>query len=123
MKKIPTLFERKFENHKIVGIRPVITVGCERAFYEGVATIKYDGSCTAVIDGKFYKRFDAKPGRRAPDGAIPCCEADAITGHHPHWVKVNEGRSEDKWFVEAYKRGKGESFVCECVLCRRRIAR
>ena len=29
MKKIPTLFERIYENHKIVGITNNITPGCE----------------------------------------------------------------------------------------------
>ena len=29
MKKIPTLFERVFENHRIVGINDVVTPGCE----------------------------------------------------------------------------------------------
>ena len=60
MKKIPTLFTRIFEDHQIVGIRGDITPGCEDAFYNGDATIKIDGACCAVIDGVFYKRYDAK---------------------------------------------------------------
>lgn len=32
MKKIPTLFERVYEGHKIVDILPNITPGCEEAF-------------------------------------------------------------------------------------------
>ena len=70
---------------------------------KGDATIKFDGSCCAVIDGKFYKRFDAKKGKKVPDGAIPCCDPDPVTGSHPHWVLVDENRPDDKWFVEAYK--------------------
>ena len=101
MKKIPTLFKRTFENHKVVGITDEITPGCEEAFLRGVATIKYDGSCCAIIDGGFYKRFDAKPGRKIPEGAIPCCESDPITCHHPHWVKVDSNNPADKWFIEA----------------------
>ena len=31
MKKIPTLFTRVYENHKIVGIKDEITPGCELA--------------------------------------------------------------------------------------------
>lgn len=103
MKKIPTLFTRVFENRRIVAITQVITPGCEEAFLNGRATIKFDGSCCAVIDGEFYKRYDAKKGKKAPEGAIPCCEPDPVTGHHPHWVKVDHSNPSDKWFIEAYK--------------------
>lgn len=103
MKKIPTLFERVFENRRIVGINDVITPGCEEAFFYGEATIKIDGSCCAIIDGVFYKRYDAKKGKKPPAGAIPCCEPDPITGHHPHWVKVDAGNPDDKWFVRAFE--------------------
>ena len=103
MKKIPTLFERKFENHKVVEITPNVTPGLEWVLEgKGVATEKLDGSCTAIIDGKFYKRYDAKKGKKAPEGAIPCCDPDPITGHHPHWVLVDVNNPADKWFVEAY---------------------
>lgn len=103
MKKIPTLFERVYKNHKVVGILPNVTDGMEWVLNgEGVATIKFDGSCCAIINGELYKRYDAKKGKKPPIGAIPCCEADKITGHHPHWVKVDENNPADKWFVEAY---------------------
>lgn len=102
MKKIPTLFRRLYEEHKIIGITPEIAVGCEQAFLRGEATIKLDGSCCAIIDGKFYKRYDAKRGKSVPDGAIKCQdEADPITGHLPCWVKVDENNSSDKWFIAA----------------------
>lgn len=102
MKKIPTLFTRVFENKRIVDIAPEITPGCEEAFQNGIATVKVDGSCCAIIDGVFYKRYDAKKGKKAPDGAIPCCDPDPVTGHHPHWVKVDFNNPDDKWFVKAY---------------------
>lgn len=104
MKKIPTLFEREYANHKVVGIKPNVTEGLEWVLEgKGLATEKIDGSCTAIINGEFYKRYDAKKGKKAPDGAIPCCEADPITGHHPHWVKVDESNPADKWFIQALK--------------------
>lgn len=103
MKKIPTLFERVFDGHKIVDILPNITAGCERAFLEGVATIKIDGSCCAIINGEFYKRYDAKAGKPIPEGAIPCQdEPDAVTGHFPCWVKCDRENKGDKWFWAAY---------------------
>lgn len=107
MKKIPTLFERVFENHRIVGITDKVTPGMEWVLEgEGVATIKLDGSCCAIIDGVFYKRYDAKKGKKPPEGAIPCCDPDPITGHWPHWVKVDENNPSDKWFIEAYSHSK-----------------
>lgn len=103
MKKIPTLFERQFENHKVTRTTSKVTPGCERILLgEGVATVKIDGSCCAVINGEFYKRYDAKKGKTPPTGAIPCCEPDPITGHHPHWVKVDRNNPADKWFTRAY---------------------
>lgn len=101
MKKIPTLFTRIYEGHKIVGIKDEIVPGCEEAFKNGLATIKVDGSCCAIIDGKFYKRYDAKKGKKPPTGAIPCCDPDPVTGHWPHWVKVDESNPSDKWFHDA----------------------
>lgn len=104
MKKIPTLFERVYENHKVVGITEKVTPGFEWVLAgEGVATVKIDGSCCAIIGGELYKRYDAKKGRKPPAGAIPCCEPDPITGHHPHWVKCDKNNPADKWFIEAYK--------------------
>lgn len=102
MKKIPTLFERKFENHKVVSITNSVTPGFEWVLNgEGQATVKYDGSCCALINGKLYKRYDAKKGKKPPAGGIPCCEPDPVTGHWPHWVLVDEKNPADKWFVEA----------------------
>ena len=102
MKKIPTLFKREYANHRVVAIKDEITPGCEDAFLRGRATIKWDGACCAVIDGVFYKRYDAKNGKKPPAGAIPCCEPDPVTGHWPHWVKVEKDNPADKHFVNAF---------------------
>lgn len=101
MKKIPTLFVREFENGKITKVINVITPGCEDALLHGTALVKIDGACCAVIDGVFYKRYDAKHGKTPPIGAIPCCEPDPVTGHHPHWIKVDANNPADKWFSSA----------------------
>lgn len=103
MKKIPTLFQREYANHKVIKTMNIVTPGMEWVLNgEGVATVKHDGSCCAIIDGKFYKRYDAKKGKEPPADAIPCCDPDPVTGHWPHWVLVDENKPEDKWFVEAY---------------------
>ncbi len=112
MKKIPTLFKREYANHRVVAVHDEITPGCEEAFVLGSATIKIDGSCCAMINGEFYKRYDAKNGKKPPVGAIPCCDPDHVTGHWPHWVKVDPDNPGDKWFVEAYKNTR----VCKGVL-------
>ena len=77
LKKITTLFERVFENYQKVGILPNVTPGMEWVLTgEGIATEKMDGSCCAIIDGVFYKRYDAKRGKTPPVGAIQCCEPE-----------------------------------------------
>lgn len=104
MKKIPTLFVRLFEGHKVVGITDIVLAGMEWVLEgEGYATVKYDGACCAVIDGELYKRHDAKKGKKPPAGAIPCGEADPVTGHHPHWAKADRENPADKWFFAAYE--------------------
>ena len=104
MKKIPTLFEREFKGHKVVKVLPKVHPGMEWVLEgEGIATVKYDGSCCAVIDGEYYKRYDCKKGKIPPEGFIPCCKPDTITGHWPGWVKVDEKNPADKWFVTAYE--------------------
>ena len=103
MKKIPTLFVREFSNHKVIKVTEEVTPGMEWVLRgEGYATEKWDGSCCALLDGVFYKRYDAKHGKTPPENAIPCCEPDAITGHWPHWVPVDVYEPADKWFVEAF---------------------
>ena len=102
MKKIPTLSERKFINHEVVGVSPTVAPGMEWVLEgKGVATVKIDGSCCAIIDGKFYKRYDAKNRKKVPAGSIPCCEPDPVTGHWPHWAPVDRDNPSDKWFVKA----------------------
>lgn len=108
MKKIPTLFKRVFDGNRIAEILPEITEGCEEAFLHGKATVKWDGSCCAVINGELYKRYDAKNGKPVPKGAIKCQkEPDPITGHLPCWVKCDRNNPSDKWFWNAYDKTFG----------------
>lgn len=103
MRKIPTLFERKFEKHKVVGISDKLTDPEFARVLDGEcrATLKVDGSCCAILGHYLYKRFDAKPGRKSPENSIPCCDPDPITGHWPHWAPVLSTNPGDKWFIEA----------------------
>lgn len=101
MKKISTLFKKDINNlgRVINEINPENNWVLEG---KAIATQKFDGSACAVINGELYKRYDAKKGKMAPDGAIPCQEADFITGHHPHWVKCDTTKKEDKYFWEGF---------------------
>lgn len=103
MKKIPTLFRRVYENHRIKEITPDITPGMEWVLEgKGVATEKIDGSCCAIINGKFYVRYDAKKGKPVPENAIKCQEApDPITGHFPCWIPYDDTNPGQKWFGKA----------------------
>ena len=112
MKKIPTLFKREFEGHNIVRVLPELSDESLQWVLdgEGVATVKWDGSCCAIIDDKFYVRYDAKNGKPIPEGAIKCQEeADPITGHLPCWLPYDENNKGQKWFGEAYKYAKSKA--------------
>lgn len=112
MKKIPTLFIRTFEGHSVKNTTDQVTPGFEWVLQgEGVATVKIDGSCCAVIDGARYKRFDAKNGKKPPKGAIPCCDPDPVTGHWPHWMLCDAQNPSDRWFFEAYKDATSGGFL------------
>lgn len=111
MKKIPTIFKREFyeiDGNKVVRVLPEINDGLEEVLLKGVATEKWDGSCCAIINGVFYRRYDAKRGKSIPEGAIKCQEeADPITGHFPCWIPCNRENPADKWFWDAYDRTIG----------------
>lgn len=117
MKKLPTLFQREFDGHRVVNILPQLTT-LELEWVlkgEGVATEKIDGACCAIIGGTFYKRYDAKRNKQGimktpPAGAIPCDEPDPVTGHWPHWVLVNAEEPMDHWFIAAKANTPGELF-------------
>lgn len=108
MKKIPTLFIRDFENDPRYVTR---TVNPESEWVvngEGIATRKYDGTCCAIINGLFVKRYEIKQGGVAPYGFIPANDVDNNTGKQQGWVEVGNG-NEDKWHREAYERLEDKS--------------
>lgn len=102
MKKINTLFKKDPNNLS----RVINEVNPENQWVldgEGIATRKWDGTACAIIDGLLYKRYDVKKGRTVPENAIPCQEPDEITGHWPHWVKIDMNDPQDRYFTEAWK--------------------
>lgn len=101
MKKIISLFQRNYDGDRLV--RDEVVPGAEWVLAgEGVATIKYDGTCCMVRGGHLFKRYDAKRGKPPPPGFEPAEAApDAITGHWPGWLPVGEGPG-DQWHREAF---------------------
>jgi len=66
MKKIPTLFRREYDGPHRAWALDEVKSGLEWVLAgEGIATVKVDGTCCAVMGGEFYCRYDAKAGRRA----------------------------------------------------------
>lgn len=110
MRKMKTLFKRQFENHEIVKCLNEVEPECKWVLNgKGWATEKIDGTCCLIQDGKIYRRYDYKKGRKLPKGAIPCQEkADAITGHFPHWLLCTKDDSNSKYYLEAFERQKNE---------------
>lgn len=101
MKKISTLFKK---NPKDLS-RVINEINPENQWVfdgDGIPTRKFDGTATAIIKSELYKRYDVKKGRKIPVGAIPCQEPDYITGHHPHWLKCDRNKPEDKYFFEGF---------------------
>ena len=111
MRKIPTLFKRNFETHKIYN---EITEGCEWALKEGMATRKFDGTACLVRDGVLYKRYDCKKGRKQPREGFSCqSEPDPETGHWPCWILVTAS-PEDKYHREALTGNESDGIYKLC---------
>jgi len=108
MKKMPTLFVRTYEGHNVKETTRKVTPGCEWVLAgDGYATEKLDGTCCMIKDNVLYRRYDYKPGKILPEGAIPCQEErDPITGHFPHWVLCKEDDPNSKYHLKAFDKSK-----------------
>lgn len=106
MKKIPTMFKRVFDGHKIVETLPEFESElCKTALEIGTPTVKFDGSPILVRNGRVYKRLDVGKAKNWPvDIPIILCEkkVDEITGHWPAWIELQKDAPADQWFLEAY---------------------
>ena len=104
MKKIISLFQRNYDGDRLV--RDEVVPGAEWVLAgEGTPTVKWDGTCCMVRDGKLYKRYEVKPGGKPPANFEPATDVDENTGKQQGWVPVGDG-PEDKWHREAFDEGE-----------------
>lgn len=98
MKKMPTIFVRNFENMREITAEQ--HPDCGWVFKnKGTATRKYDGTCTMIKDGKFFKRREVKKGKDVPEN-FTSCGHDEKTGKRMGWVPVTAS-NEDATHMEA----------------------
>jgi hypothetical protein len=100
MRKIPTIFERDWDDDRSRVIdKP--HPDCAWVFAgEGVPTRKLDGTCCLIKDGRLWKRREIKAGTTEPPDFKPV-DVDYETGKQVGWVPVGNG-PEDKWHREAF---------------------
>lgn len=104
MKKIPTLFKK--DPNDLGQVINELDPQNAWVVTSGIATRKYDGTACAIINGKLYKRYDAKINKKTgeqktpPPNSIACQDPDPITGHQPFWTPVTQ---QDKWHLQAMK--------------------
>jgi len=108
MKKLSTLFKKDPNDlGKVINeINPENQWVFEN---EGIPTRKFDGTACMIQDNILYKRYDCridkitgKYKKPIPEGAIPCQEADKLSGHHPHWIKCDRNNPSDKYHWIAF---------------------
>lgn len=86
MRKIPTLFQRDPHDRRYV--LPVVTQTCEWVLAgEGVATIKYDGTCTMFDGERWWARREVKPGKTPPPEWREV-DFDEVTGKRVGWEPI-----------------------------------
>lgn len=88
MKKSPTVFERCCPKRNLVSSIP--NPACEWVFNgEGLATVKYDGTCVMWDLAQWWVRREVKPGQDAPEGFAKA-DYDPVTGKTMGWVPATE---------------------------------
>lgn len=103
MQKIISLFKRDYGGNRQV-INEVVPGAEWVVSGKGEATVKLDGSCCLIRDGKLYKRYTVKRDKKAPEGFEPATDVDPMTGKQEGWVSIDDG-PEDRWHREAFESG------------------
>lgn len=89
MQKIPTLFERDWDNDPSRVIESVVP-GCEWVFEgQGAPTKKYDGVCVMYDGDKWWARREVKDGKEPPPGFMSMGH-DHVTLKNIGWEPVEQ---------------------------------
>jgi len=100
VKKIISLFKRDYEGNRQVFDE--VVEGAEWVVAgEGAPTEKIDGTCCLIENGKLFKRYEVKKGKKAPPDFVAASDVDPNTGKQQGWRPVGDG-PEDKWHREAW---------------------
>lgn len=135
VKKIISLFKRDYEGNRQVYNE--VVYGAEWVLDgEGIATVKYDGTCCRVENGTLFRRYDRKLSKSAnkrkkqdksfvpsiehfkpaPNGWIAAePEPNMHTGHWPGWLPVSETAPQDRWHIEAFTKFNGRDGTYELI--------
>lgn len=88
MRKIPTVFRRDPEDR--AHVLPIAASGCEWVLEgEGVATIKYDGTCTLFDGERWWARREVKPEKTPPPDWREV-DTDPVTGKRQGWEPIEQ---------------------------------
>ena len=88
MKKIPTLFERAFDNHKIVDITNKITPGCEEAKALGNKGNYYNEFKKWLPEEEEFKSCSECKYKYTHIWQTPC--KNCYDNGRPNWEKKND---------------------------------
>lgn len=100
MKKIPTIFQRDWDNNPS-RVLNIPNPACDWVFLgEGTATRKIDGTSCLVRKGLLFRRREIKPEQPIP-GNFTREGTDPETGKLVGWVPVGDG-PEDKYHRAAF---------------------
>ncbi len=88
MRKIPTLFRRDPDD--MSRVLPEVHPDCQWVIDgEGVATLKYDGTCVMFDGERWWARREVKAGKNPPPNFEPM-QTDEITGKTMGWEPIEQ---------------------------------
>lgn len=96
MQKIPSIYLRDYSNpHILTRSR---NPRCDWVFdWEGLATIKWDGTCVLLTpSGEWFARHQVRPGKAEPPNYI-AVEHDPHTGKTQGWIPMEQSQYRKYW--------------------------